>query len=79
MANAYLKQKAVSNAWTRAMKRKMQLQLKLQARLFLAQTVSVAHFIVFERLFALWQVLHIPSSYILALVILVHIIAVSLY
>jgi len=79
ITNAYLKQNTVSNAWTRDMKRSMQRQLRLQAQLFLAQTVSVAHFIFFERLFALWQVLHIPSSCILALVILVHIIAVSLY
>ena len=79
IANVYLKRNMASSAWTCAMKRKMKRQMQREAHLFLSQSVSIAQFSFFERLFALWQVLHIPSVYILVLVILVHVIAVKMY
>jgi len=79
IANTHLKKQVASAGWTRAMKRNMRAGIKLQAGLFLDEVVGFTQFVFFERLFALWQVLHIPSSVILALVVLVHIIAVSLY
>ncbi|OHB75895.1 MAG: hypothetical protein A2Z25_22415 [Planctomycetes bacterium RBG_16_55_9] len=79
LANAHLKNDAVRRGWTRMMKAAVRRRLKLQAELFLEQTVDFAQFAFFERLFALWQVLHIPSSCILAFVVLVHVLAASLY
>lgn len=79
VANTHLKNSTVNSGWTHTVKRNMRARIKLQANLFLDQVVGFAQFVFFERVFAIWQVLHIPSSYILALVVLVHIIAVSLY
>lgn len=75
----YLKQETACKTRTRELERRRHRLLILQADLFLEQTLNVAHFNFYERLFALWQVLHIPSSYIMALVVLIHIVAVSLY
>ena len=44
------------------------------------ETVNgTAQFIVFERLFALWHVLHVPIFVVMALSVIVHIIAVHFY
>lgn len=79
MATAHLTNDAVAGSWTRAMKRNMRARIRLQADLFLDQVADFAQFVFFERLFVLWQVLHIPSSYILTILVVVHIIAVTLY
>ena len=79
MTRAHLKEQAGGGGWITSIRTKKRNLWNLQAELFLAQTLSVVQFTFYERLFALWQVLHIPSSCLLALVVLVHIIAVSLY
>lgn len=78
-ATAHLRNDVVPGNWTRPLKRSMRARIKLQAGSFLDQVAGYSQFVFFERLFALWQVLHIPSCYILAIVVLVHIIAVTLY
>lgn len=79
ITNIYLRQSSASKSWTRAIKRIIRRKVRIEAQLFLSQAVSVARFGFFERLFALWKVLHIPLTYILAVVIIVHVIVVSLY
>lgn len=48
-------------------------------RQHLAQVRQVAHFSAYERLFAIWHVIHIPFFMMLVLSAIVHIIAVHLY
>lgn len=46
---------------------------------YLKELERVAHFTTYERLFALWHVLHIPLIYLLAASTVFHIIAVYMY
>jgi hypothetical protein len=78
-AKKCLKRSIVGNEETSAAQRKLRRQLRKDIRRFLRQVVIVAQFSFFERIFALWQIMHIPSVWIFGLVVLVHVIAVSLY
>lgn len=48
-------------------------------RRYLANVVRVAQFSAYERLFALWHVVHVPFIYILVISSVVHVIAVHAY
>jgi hypothetical protein len=79
ITNIYLRRNSASKGWAYTIKRIMRRKVRIEAQLFLLQAVSVARFGFFERLFALWQVLHIPLTYILVVVAILHVIVVSLY
>ena len=49
------------------------------AEIYLKQAQAVAQFSTYERIFALWHVLHIPLVYMLVLSSIFHIIAVHMY
>jgi hypothetical protein len=49
------------------------------ARAYLHQAQAVAQFATYERIFALWHVLHIPLVYMLILSSVFHVIAVHMY
>jgi len=65
--------------WSRSdLARRNHLARKLVRR-YLTSVVTVAQFTAFERLFALWHVLHTPFVYILVISAVVHVIAVHMY
>lgn len=65
--------------WSRAdLARREYLARKLLRR-YLTSVVKVAQFTAWERMFALWHVLHTPFVYILAISAVVHVIAVHMY
>lgn len=65
--------------WSAAdLSRRRYLARKLVRR-YLASVVRVAQFSAYERLFALWHVLHVPFIYILVISSVVHVIAVHAY
>lgn len=74
-----LRQIAKRRQWSRAdLARREYLARKLVRR-YLTSVVRVAQFTAWERMFALWHVLHTPFVYILALSAVVHVIAVHMY
>jgi hypothetical protein len=79
ITNIYLRQNSAGQDWTRAIKRRMRRKVRIEAQMFLSQAISVTRFGFFERLFVLWQALHIPLTFILAIVIIVHVIVVTVY
>lgn len=48
-------------------------------RLYFAAAVKVQRLALFERLFALWHVLHMPLFVLLVMTVVIHIVAVHLY
>ena len=50
-----------------------------QARSHVDQVIRVAQFSVWERLFALWHVLHVPFVYLMVVCAVVHVVAVHAY
>ena len=79
VARAYLAQHAAQNNWTATQKRKMLSQTHREIRRFLAQTVRVARFNLYERVFALWHLLHIPLVVMVVITATIHVIAVRRY
>lgn len=76
---APLRRIARHRQWSRAdLARREYLARKLVRR-YLSSVVRVAQFTAWERMFALWHVLHTPFVYILALSAVVHVIAVHMY
>lgn len=74
-----LRKLARRRQWSRSdLARREYLARKLVRR-YLTSVVSVAQFTAWERLFALWHVLHTPFVYILAISAVVHVIAVHAY
>ncbi len=52
---------------------------QFKIRHFLKQTLQVAEFSFFERLFSLWHVLHIPLVYVLVATVVIHITLENFY
>lgn len=74
-----LRKLARQRGWSRSdLARRQRLARKLVRR-YLTSVVTVAQFTAFERLFALWHVLHTPFVYILVISAVVHVIAVHMY
>jgi len=62
--------------WAR---RQMLIRTNRYCALYFAAVKKAARFSAFERLFAMWHVLHLPLFFLLVLAAIVHIIAVHLY
>ncbi len=74
-----LRKLAKHRQWSRAdLARREYLARKLVRR-YLTSVVRVSQFTAWERMFALWHVLHTPFVYILAISAVVHVIAVHMY
>ncbi len=74
-----LRKIARQRQWSRGdLARREYLARKLVRR-YLTSVVRVAQFTAWERMFALWHVLHTPFVYILAISAVVHVIAVHMY
>ena len=76
---APLRSLAARRRWSRAdAARRRHLARKLVRR-YLASVVRVAQFTAYERLFALWHVLHVPFVYLLVISAVAHVVAVHAY
>lgn len=75
IVNSYIK----NNSIKKFEKKDIKKQLKIEVRQFMLQVISVARFAFFERLFSFWQAVHIPLTYILILIVFIHIAVVNLY
>lgn len=65
--------------WTRRVTRRRAAEIGDLLALYFAAVNKAAAFAFYERLFALWHVLHLPLFILLILTALVHVIAVHLY
>jgi hypothetical protein len=70
---------AKERRWTRAQYRRRRLQIVSLTRQYLLSVLRVAQFSAFERLFALWHVLHVPFVYLLLITACFHVFAVHAY
>lgn len=78
-AKAIIAAEAQSQRWSRRDKRARMRIVRKEASLYFAAVTKAARFAVFERLFALWHVLHYPLFFLLIVTAIVHVIAVHLY
>ncbi|MEQ1611509.1 MAG: pyridine nucleotide-disulfide oxidoreductase [Hyphomicrobiaceae bacterium] len=65
--------------WSRLERRDRQVEARELIRLYFAAINKAAKFSFYERLFALWHVLHLPLFILLIAAVLVHVVAVHLY
>ncbi|WP_157288477.1 hypothetical protein [Uliginosibacterium gangwonense] len=74
-----LSQHATVRQWDTDKLSRRQDRAKNVLRLHLDALISVAQFTAFERLFALWHIVHVPFLYLLAASAVVHVLAVHMY
>lgn len=65
--------------WSRAVRRARAKALRRELKAYLGSLRRLAAFAFFERLFALWHVLHLPLFIILVFAAVAHVIAVHMY
>lgn len=75
----FLQEHALEHHWVNSRKKRMQKQIERKAWRFINQALKVSEFNFYERVFALWHMLHLPLVFILAFAIVVHVIAVNRY
>lgn len=76
---AVLDKTAVDEQWTKDARRKQRAQAKRYLKTYLDATRKVLEFNFYERLFALWHVVHLPFFLMMVLSGIVHVIAVHMY
>ncbi len=79
LANAIIASESKRRRWSWNERRKRRAFVQQHLRLYSAVIGKAARFAVFERLFALWHVLHMPTFFLLVATTVTHIIAVHLY
>jgi hypothetical protein len=77
--NKRLRTVARERGWTKDMLRRRRHKAHALTRSYLVSVVRVSQFTAYERLFALWHVLHVPFVYLLVLTALFHVFAVHAY
>jgi hypothetical protein len=65
--------------WDRRTRRKRAREARLYISTYLSAVRKVSEFAFYERLFALWHVLHLPLFFFLVLAAIMHVVAVHLY
>jgi hypothetical protein len=78
-AEQYIGVAGKQHRWSRRLKRKRAREMRKRMRRYFAAVNTAAAFVFYERLFALWHVLHLPFFFLLVLAAIVHVIAVHLY
>ena len=78
-ANIAIRDAARREGWTSRQQRDRQALVNVHLRTYLAAVKKVHTLALFERLFALWHVLHMPLFVLLVLTAVIHIVAVHLY
>jgi hypothetical protein len=76
---ARLRAIAKERGWSRDHYRRRRRHVESLTRRYLESVVRVAQFTAYERLFALWHVLHVPFVYLLILTACFHVFAVHAY
>jgi hypothetical protein len=79
LANAIIASESKRRRWSWNERRMRRAFVQQHLRLYSAMIGKAARFAVFERLFALWHVLHMPTFFLLVATTITHIIAVHLY
>jgi hypothetical protein len=74
-----IKREAKRRGWPRRMRRERLAAARELITLHLAAVKKAAVFVFYERLFALWHVLHLPLFFLLVLAAIIHVIAVHFY
>jgi hypothetical protein len=77
--SARLRVIAKERRWSKAQYRRRRLHVVSLTRNYLRSVVRVAQFSAYERLFALWHVLHVPFVYLLIATACFHVFAVHAY
>lgn len=70
---------AKRHGWSRREKRRRMRVVRNEIALYFAAVKKAARFAVYERLFALWHVLHLPLFLLLVITAILHVVAVHLY
>ena len=70
---------ASQNGWSRRQKRERLNIFREHMRIYFAAVKKAQKLALFERLFALWHVLHMPLFVLLVITVVIHIVAVHLY
>ena len=78
-ANATIAAEAKRRGWSWAARRKRRNLAREHLRLYFAAVTKAARFGVYERLFALWHVLHMPLFFLLVTAAIIHVVAVHRY
>ena len=65
--------------WTRGQVERRHAQARATTRNYLRSVLRVSQFSAYERVFALWHVLHVPFVYLLLVTAIFHVIAVHAY
>lgn len=76
---ARLAEQARGASWSPAVQRRHQRRAQQELRRYFAAMLRVAHFSLFDRLFALWHIAHLPFVVLLAISAVVHVVAVHAY
>jgi hypothetical protein len=79
IAQAALTAQARSKGWSRSVKRERMKVFRHHLSTYFAATKKAERLALFERMFGLWHVLHMPLFVLLALTVVIHIVAVHLY
>lgn len=74
-----LKIRAEARGWDAEKTRRRQRKSRKLVSRYLRAILRVTQFHVFERLFSLWHVVHVPLLYLLVISAIVHVIAVHMY
>ncbi len=78
-ARAILAQEAAAHSWSRSTRRRHFKSVRTHLNQFFVAVRRAAAFAVYERLFALWHVLHLPLFFLLILTAVLHVIAVHTF
>jgi hypothetical protein len=78
-ADRALKITARHHGWSRQQRRKQLDGLHYHLKIYFAAVKKAQRFAMYERLFGLWHVLHMPLFVLLVLTVVIHIVAVHLY
>ncbi len=70
---------AHANGWSKATVRKRQAEERKKLKTYFASVRNTATLGVYERLFSLWHVLHVPLFILLVITAIIHVVAVHLY
>ena len=70
---------AQKNELSKSEAKKIEQQLRKSARQYLKNTTRVVEYVIYERIFSLWHVLHLPLFIIMLLTGLFHVYAVHMY
>ena len=78
-ANGVIALEARRHAWGWIQKRRRSRAVRIHLTLYFAAVRKAARFAVFERLLALWHVLHMPLFVLLVITAIIHVVAVHQY